>query len=173
MNKIYTLLLLLAIVLPSFAHAQEVRETILKKGKEHIPGYTMRVKHSKALTTATLKENLQEAGLKKAKHKKGYYVYTGAVIPAISTNKQDYYYKVTGNKRKATIHFAVSKGYDNYVTSANDNHTAMAVGTFLADINNKTGIKEQLNEKQAELDQIEKDKTKKQAEIDKLQTKGK
>ena len=173
MNRIYRLLVLIALLFPSFTYAQDVKEAMLKKDKEHMPGYTIRLKHGRGLTAATLKETLQEAGLKKAKHKKGFYTYKGVVLMAISSNKQDYYYKVTGNKRKATVHFAVSKGYDNYVTSANDSHLSMAIDSFLIDLNNKVAIKEQLNEKQAELDEIEKDKARKQAEIDKLQKQAK
>ncbi|PQJ10714.1 hypothetical protein CJD36_012130 [Flavipsychrobacter stenotrophus] len=169
MNRIYRLLILITLTLPSFAHAQEAKETMLKKGKEHIPGYTIKLRHSRSLTAATLKETMQEAGLKKAKHKKGFYTYKGVVLMAISSSKQDYYYKVTGNKRKTTVHFAVSKGYDNYVTSANDSHLSMSISGFLTELNNKVGVKEQLNQKQTELDEIEKEKARKQAEIDKLQ----
>ena len=160
-------------VLHFSATAQTVKETMLKKGKDHIPGYTIKIKHSKALASATIKETLSDAGLKKGKNKKGYHEIKGAVLPAVSNTKQDYYYKVTGNKRKATIRFAVSKGYDNYVTGANDAQMNDAIKALLADIDTKTGIKEQLNEKQGELDKIEKEKAKKQAEIDKLQKQGK
>jgi hypothetical protein len=173
MNRIYQLLILIALLLPAFTHAQEVKDTMLKKGKEHIPGYTIRLRHSRGLTAATLKEILKDAGMRKAKHKKGYYMYKGAVLPAISNTQQDYYYKITGNRRKTTIHFAVSKGYDNYVTNANDSHISASVSTFLTELNNKVELKEEINEKQEELNKIENKKAKKQAEIDKLQRRNK
>lgn len=179
MGKI-NLLLTLIILLPALTYAQQVKEEMLKKGKDHISGYTVKYKHSKSITGETLKETLKEAGLTKAKHKKGYYVYKGETIPAISGNKNDYYYKLSGNKRKATLRFAASKGYDNFITPATDAQAAANITAFLTQLGKRIELREEIQEKQAELDKLnkdsdktEKEKAKKQQEIDELKSKGK
>lgn len=180
MNKIARLLILITLLLPAMTYAQQVTQETIKKGSDRMPGYTLKLKHGKKVTKQTMEETLALAGIKKAKHKKGYSIYRGVTWAAISPSKLDYYYKVKGNKRKATVYFAASKGYDNYVTPANDAAIASNINTALTDLNNKVDIKEQLIQKQGELDKLNKsaeqtakDKAQKEQEIDKLKTKGK
>ncbi len=173
MNRITRVLLTTLLLLPAMTFAQQVKETMVKKGKEKVPAFTVKYKHSKSLTRATVKESITEAGIKHIKHKKGFFTFKGAEWQTISTNKLDYYYKVTGNKRKSTIHFAVSKGYDNYITPSNDATVADNITRYLETLDGKMANKEAINDKQEELEKIEKAKAKKEKELNKLQTKSK
>lgn len=171
MRFIFRSLLLAALLLPILAGAQTVKEVTIKKGKESVPAYSIRIKHAKSLTQKVLKEREQEAGLKKGKHKKGFKVYKGVVWPGISSNTMDYFYKIKGNRRKTTVYFVVSKGYDNYVTSANDMNTSSGIHTFLTTLDEKVATQKEIDKKEAELKKIDKEKEKKEKEIGELKEK--
>ncbi len=171
MRFIFKSLLAAVLLLPVVAGAQTVKEVTVKKGKESVPAFSVKIKHAKSLTQKVLKEQEEVAGLKKSKHKKGFNVYKGIVWPAISSNHMDYFYKIKGNRRKSTVYFVVSKGYDNYISSASDANTATGINTFLTTLNEKVETQKQIDKKEAELQKIAKEKDKKEKEIELLKTK--
>ncbi len=184
MKKILPLILLAFCLAPLTNYAQKVKvtEEAIKKGKEHVPGFVAVYKHSQATTRETMKGLVKEMGIRHVHHKKGFYVLKGEVWQGISAAKGDYYYKIGGKKRKAKIYFAASKGYDNYVTSANDATTAANITAFLQNLESALDKTELIAEKETELKELEKasaknagklqqteaDKARKQKELDEL-----
>ena len=171
MYRILRTVVLTALLFPAIAHAQKIKEVTIKKGKESVPAFCLKIKESKAVTQKVLKQEQQEAGLKKGKHKKGFTVHKGVVWPYISSTKMDYWYKVKGNRRKSTVYFVVSKGYDNYVSGSNDFNTASSVNTFLSRLEEQVENQKDIDDKQAELDKIDKKKAKKEKQLEKLKDK--
>lgn len=168
MNKIYLWLIAALLIFPIFANAQEVKEKTVKNGKESMPAFTIKVKHGTKLVKQVLKTSAEQAGLKKAKHKHGYTIYKRAVWSAISTNKLDYYYKVKGNGRKATVYFSASKGYDNYVSSQTEPSSAMSINTFLQQLAQKIDLQNEIDQREEQLDKINKEKKQKEKEMEQL-----
>lgn len=68
-----------------------------------------------------LSDKLKKSKISKgSKVKGGFRVYKGVGIPEISDDKVDVYTKISGKKDNSTLYFAVSRGYDNFVTPEND-----------------------------------------------------
>ena len=152
------LLVTVLMQLPLQLFAQEVRlkEDMIKKGREKVPGFVAIYKHPRTITRETLKGIVTTMDIKHIHHKKGFSVSKGAVWQSISPNKGDYYYKVGGKKKKAKVYFIASKGYDNYITSATDAATAANINAFLADLTTKIAAAEKIQELQVELQTIKK-----------------
>ena len=79
----------------------------------------------------TIAAKLKEAGIKTHAKKKKLYTYKDVSLPEISTNKVDLYYKVQKKKHASKIFFIVSKGYDNYISTATDPTIAANIINFL------------------------------------------
>lgn len=78
-----------------------------------------------------LKERLEKSGLGKKSTEKGFMAYKGKVWSEISPDKVDVYAKVEGKSDKSTITMLVSKGYDNFISSASDADNVQKVQAFL------------------------------------------
>lgn len=158
MKSLKTALLIAILALVgNTALAQHVRETNIKKGKEHIPGYTVKLHHSKSQAREVICAQMADAGYTKAKHKKGFAIYKGILLHNISPTKADYYIKVKGNKRKAHIYFIASKGYDNYVTRENDAAMAGKIDDYLESLVDKIDAQAKIEQKEKQKQQLEKD----------------
>ena len=158
MKKSVLTVIAILLLLPLATHAQQakVNEEMIKKGSEKVPGYIATYRHSRSVTKEAMKEMVKEMGIKKNHTKKGFHILKGAVWQGISTTKGDYYYKIGGKKKKAKLYFAASKGYDNYVTTANDPGTAANIKAFLQGLDNKLEIAEQIKDKEQELKKLDK-----------------
>ena len=157
------------------ANAQNVQQKDnIKKGKDVLKGYVATYKYKKKLAQQTLNQKIKDAHLKASSHKKRFYTFKGVVWPEISPLKLDYYYKLSG-KKKTTLYFVASKGYDNYVLPSNDSTTANAIMRYLQDLDERIRITGEINDKQKELDKLEnkadkteKNKQQKQEQLDAL-----
>lgn len=77
------------------------------------------------------KENLGKAKSASDKFK----MFKGVTWTAISPDAMDYYYRVSGNKNKATLEILVSKGYDNFVSAQSDPQIVQKVYQFMNSLN--------------------------------------
>jgi hypothetical protein len=163
----------------SFAvSAQKVDEAVMKVGKEQHAGFVAQANHGKKDIKHVLEQKLAAAGLTKSSGKNGYRVFRGVVWSDVSTNKVDMYYKIKGNKKKAKVYMLVSKGYDNFVSSANDAGIAGNITSVLQSLDQAAATHKQISAKQGQLQQLEKqnEQSNRQAEklrndIQELQTK--
>ncbi len=157
-------LLLSAVLFPLLTMAQAEEGTI-KVGKDEKKGFIAKSKYDKELVEAALAGKLSEAGVTKWSKKKKFYTCKEVTVPAISPTKVDLYYKVTGKKHKSKIFFIVSKGYDNYVTSATDATTAANVNTFLAQVDATVEHNEEIRRKEQEVKQMHEKMEKEKADV--------
>lgn len=148
--------MLFAVVLPCFAHAQQVpvKEGNVKMGKQKLWSFTATYDHPKNAVIDAMENNMDNAKLKRTSKKKGVFTYKAASWPTISNNKADYYYKVKSSKGHVMLSLAVSKGYDNYVTSTNDAEMAGKINTYLQNLDIQIANAEKLKVKEEELKQM-------------------
>ncbi len=83
-----------------------------------------------------LKERLDKEGLGKKSSEKGFMAYKAVTWAGIGPDKMDIYVKVDGKDGKSTITLLASKGYDNFVTSANDADKVQKLEAFLNSFTN-------------------------------------
>lgn len=162
--------------------AQQVNEETIKISKQEVSGFVATSEYNTDEIEQAIKGKLDAAGVKKHSKKKKFYTYKGITVPEISANKIDLYYKVQKKKHKSRIYFVVSKGYDNYVTTANDATTAAGITTFLTQVdatvahNREVAQKEEevrlsnekLEREKAEIKRAEEEKKKKEQELEAL-----
>lgn len=158
-------ILFIALLVPfvTFGHGGTINEGNEKMGKTKIWCFSTVFPYEKSITIETIEKTLANANLKRSARKKNFMIYRGATWPAMSHNKCDYYYKVKSKKGKTTVYLAVSKGYDNFVTTANDADISKNIKDYLDELGHKIVNAIAIKEKEAELKQIEK----KNAEINK------
>jgi hypothetical protein len=88
-----------------------------------------------------LADKLKRSSISKgSKVKGGFRAYRGVNIPEISDDKIDVYTRVTGKKNTSTLSFAVSRGYDNFVSPENDAETMEKMKTYVAGMVNNVNI---------------------------------
>lgn len=141
--------------LPLASSAQDIKEEKVKKGKDEANAFIVSYRYPKSVAKATMESVVKDNRMKRSNKKGGYYTYKGAMWSEVSSTKMDYSYKVSGNKRKSTIYIIASKGYDNYVTTANDPQSAANIKNFLKSLENKMDITKLIKEKKQEIKQLE------------------
>jgi hypothetical protein len=167
MRSIFTIVL--AALFPMVLNAQEitVSESSEKMGKEEMWCFSARYNHEEEITREVLGQRVMEAGIKKGTEKKGVSIYKGATWTDISAAKCDYYLKTKSKKNKATVYLCVSKGYNNFVTSANDAATAANITAFLQKLEGQIAAAEAIKLKEAELQAIDEKNKEAQRELEK------
>lgn len=123
-------------------YAQNAKEVIVEVAKVQQPAFQAEYKYSCKFMTATLKEELEKAGLEKRKKYKGFRKYEGVNFPALSPNKVDIYTKVKGKKNNATVWLLVSTGYDNFISAQKDAAVAANTITFLNKLNDDAAARQ-------------------------------
>ena len=161
--------IVLAALFPIVLNAQEVTvsESSEKMGKEEMWCFSARYYHEEEITREVLGQRIMEAGIKKGTEKKGVSIYKGATWNDISPAKCDYYLKTHSKKRKTTVYLCVSKGYNNFVTTANDAATAANITAFLQKLEGQIVAAEAIKQKEAELKAIEEKNKEAQRELEK------
>ncbi len=114
-------------------------------------GFVATSKFERASVEEVIAGKLKDAGIKKHKKKKKFYVYKGISLPEISPSKIDLYYKVSKKKHKSKIYLVASKGYDNYITSATDATGATNITNFLSKIDEEANRNEEIKKKEQEV----------------------
>lgn len=102
------------------AFAQNAKETTVKFKKENQPAAMAQYNLPEEIVMDALVQYLEKAGLGKKTSEKGFRAFKGATWQELSSDKMDIYFKVEGKSQVATVYMLVSKGYDNFVSKAND-----------------------------------------------------
>ncbi len=186
MTNLIRVVLLCSLLSPFAGRAQQVTEGAVKIGKVEKAGYIAVSKYSADEVEDVIAKKLTTAGVTNPKKKSKFYTYKDISWPAISPNKIDLCYKVQKKKHRSTIYFVVSKGYDNYVTTASDGITSSNINGFLTSIDGLVLHNQEVARKEAEVkemnDKVEQekkdvqkaqnDKDKKAKELEDLKQKG-
>lgn len=148
------ILLSISLIMASvhFAKAQDVKEDTVTFRKMEEPAFTVSYNYPKPVVKKVLADKLATMGLNHKKNEKGFTVYKAAVWQQIADTKKDVYTKVSGSKHRTVVYILVSKGYDNFISSASDSGTAAKVKDFLS------GLEKDIQDYQHELTVAEKQK---------------
>ncbi len=93
-----TLIALMAVNL----NAQEIKETTVTIGNLNVPAYTMTIEKDKKMVQDAMEQRLKDAKLK-TKKTDGYEASLGKVFEEIASTPINFYTKVEGNSRSATV----------------------------------------------------------------------
>ena len=124
-------MLAIALSISPMLYAQGVKEGNYRFDKVDRPGLGVEFPYSKGLVANALKERLDKAGFPKQKTDHGFTYYKGVTWPEITPGQIDVYTKVDGKDNQSTVLLLVSKGYDNYVSSATDPAVSAKLKAFL------------------------------------------
>lgn len=154
----YLKLTLLILLLPVLALAQGVTitEGSTKMGKKKMWTFSATYRYDKASTAIVMQQNMESAGLKHPKTKKGVKMYKGVVWNSMSPNKGDYYYKVKSKKGRTMVFITASKGYDNYVTTENDAQMASKISNYLRNLEGQIASAIAIKQKEVEMQELSK-----------------
>lgn len=186
MIKMIRMIVAAALLSPLAGNAQDITEGTVKVGKDQKMGYIAESRYGTDEVEAVMTQKLTAAGITKGKKKSKFYTYKEVTWPAISPAKIDLFYKVQKKKHKSMIYLVVSKGYNNYVTTATDALTSSNITSFLKDIDRAVLHNEEVARKEAEVKEMndklqqekndvkkaEDEKAKKAKELDDLKQKG-
>ncbi|MDR0874540.1 MAG: hypothetical protein LBN27_13930 [Prevotellaceae bacterium] len=175
MKKVFSLAVAALFLLSLQGFAQtETSEDLQKVGKQ--PAFALDYNYSKKTVEEALALRLKNDKLK-GSSSKGATKYEQVRYSTIADTPIDFYTKVTGDKKKATVYVFISKGYENFVTSGNDANVAARAKAFLqslnADIQNYD-LKNQTAAQEKEVKKAQKDYdklVKKQKDLQKEQDK--
>jgi len=154
------------------ATAQQASEQMVKVSGGEVTGFTALSTHEHTLVEAMIAGKLKDAGIKTHGKKKKLYTYKDVSLPEISPNKIDLYYMVQKKKHKSKISFIVSKGYDNYVSTATDPAVAANIIAFLGKIDGTITNNEEIKQKEADIKNAEEYKKQKEQELEELKKKN-
>lgn len=134
------LTLLIILTAATFSWAQEISIGTVSINKASRPSIVAAYNMPSDIVRSALTDKLKKSSISKgSKAKGGFRAYKGVSIPSISADKIDVYTKVSGKKDRSTLYFAVSRGYDNFITPETDpemvkNATAY-VKSMMANVN--------------------------------------
>ena len=118
-------------ILSASAQSTEGSVTIDKTNRNAL---MLNVNQPEAVTRAALTKRMDRAGLN-GKAAGGYTKYSGVTFSEISRDKVDIYTMVKKAPNDGSIvYIAVSRGYDNFISSSNDSATSANVRVFLNSI---------------------------------------
>ena len=164
--------------------AQSVREATIQYNKTSQNGVIADYNYSKEAVQAVLQKRFAEAKLGKSKSSKKFNVFAAVIWSEISNDKVDVYYKVSSKKNVTTVEIMLSKGYDNFVSAANDPNAIQNLKNFLMsleedlkayDLSTKVKEQEEIVKKaekavatsNSNLDKLEKQKSQLEKDIEK------
>ena len=118
-KALFTLLILFGAA--TFSWAQDISIGSASINKTNRPTLLAAYNMPSDIVRSALADKLKKSKISKgSKAKGGFRAYKGVSIPEISDDKIDVYTKVSGKKDKSTLYFAVSRGYDNFITPETD-----------------------------------------------------
>ncbi len=151
-------------------YAQQVTEQTVEIGKERIPAFVATSNNKADQVKELIQADLDKGGITKHKKIKRYYTYTGIVFPAINNdNKIDLRYKVEKSRKRSTVYFIVSRGYDNYVTSATDPVVTANINKYLGGLDEAIAKMEEIRAKEKEVAKMNKELEKQKEELRKAE----
>lgn len=138
MKKIFNIGLVAAMLAltPAIVNAQ-TNETSVSYNKSSANAFVTSVAGEKEFVANSLEEYFKKSFNSKSTATKGFKLYKGVSWPEVSTDKLDVYYKVDHKKGNNQVTMLVSKGYDNFISSATDLPMAEGVKGFMNTIKDK------------------------------------
>lgn len=113
----------------------QVNETSVSVNKNQSNAYTTSFEAEQSDVENTMEQELKKVlSSSKTSSTKGFKLYKGVMLNAISTEKVDVYYKVESKKKMSTVYLLVSKGYNNFVSSQNDPQMSANIVAFLSNL---------------------------------------
>lgn len=173
MKKLLVVLsLFVAVGFTQNVQAQQTREVSVAINKANQTAVAADFNYKKEALEAVLKNRLANAKLGKSKSASKFTKFEGVNWNEVSPDKMDVYYRVSGKKDKSTVEFLVSKGYDNFVTSANDPATIANLKNFIASLEQdliKYSIDELIAAKEKDIKAAEKTVDSKKGDVSKAE----
>lgn len=161
--------------------AQQAQQSTIKVEGRQAPAWTLELKEDKKLVEKVLLDQFSETGLQKFRKDKGFRSVKGGVWTIIGSEQRDVYYKIKGNKKKATVEIFAATGYTNYLSPQNHAEQFKAIQTFLNDLEAKVqeekhlsqvnNLKEQISISEKQVSAKRKENEKMQKNIESLQKK--
>ncbi len=138
MKKILNIGLIVTILglSPVIVNAQ-TNETTVSYNKSSANAFVTSVAGEKEFVANSLEEYFKKTFNGKSSSTKGFKMYKGVSWPEVSADKLDVYYKVDHKKGNNQVTMLVSKGYDNFISSATDQPMAEGVKNFMNTIKDK------------------------------------
>lgn len=131
MKRLLTTLICLLFLAPAITRAQNAREVSLKFMGNQQTAIVADFEMPPDVVESALKERLDKADLGKSRSEKGFRSYQGTTWKEISPDQVDVYTRVDGKGEKSTIVILVSKGYNNFISTATDPDKVQKVQIFL------------------------------------------
>ena len=129
-----TLLIFFVLFFASQTHAQAYNTSIDFMNASRA-AVAIELPYPPDMVEKALKERLENAGLKKDGSKKGVINYKEVVLNDITSEKMDVYTKVERKSRsekdKSIVYLLASKGYDNFITPAQDSIAVAKMASYL------------------------------------------
>jgi hypothetical protein len=131
MQKItLTLAALLALTVASFAQNAKTNQVEINKASQ--PCVVAEYSLPAEMVEGALKKKFSDAKLGSgSKATDNFRVYKGVVIPEISQDKMDVYYKIEDKKPTTLLYMLTSKGYDNFMKMETDSLAVSNTITYL------------------------------------------
>lgn len=132
--RLSILFLFASLFFASSSFAQTPKAATVRYDKTDRPGLVITYPFSEKIVETALRNHLDKVGFRKRSSKRGFDTYKAQNWDEISGKLVDVYTKVDGNKSSSTISLLVSKGYDNFVTAANDSAMFGQMQAFMSSL---------------------------------------
>ncbi|MEO6831856.1 MAG: hypothetical protein ABI378_05935 [Chitinophagaceae bacterium] len=123
-----------ALFFATSSFAQTPKAATVRYDKTDRPGLVITYPFSDKIVEAALRNHLDKDGFTKRSSRKGFDIYKAQNWDEISGKLVDVYTNVDGRKGTSTVSLLVSKGYDNFVTAANDSAMFGKMKIFLSSL---------------------------------------
>lgn len=148
------------LLVSTVAFAQNAKTSTTEVNKLPQPCVSAEFTYPANIVEGAFKKKLSDAKLGSGdKSKDGFRLYKGVVIPEITKEKIDLYYKVEDKKPISIVTVLTSKGYDNFMKMETDsiavNNTILYLNTFIKDVLTFS-LNDQINKQNDVIGDIEK-----------------
>lgn len=140
--------------------SQEINETTISFMDGKQTAIEAKYIYSEDVMETVVKNVLEKKKIKKTKSTKGYNLYQSVIFDELTSDIIDFYIKVDGNKTSTTVTILISKGYNNFISSASDASTLKNTKNLCKEFN-INAIEEHLNREIAKQEEVIKDADKK------------
>lgn len=138
------LLVFASLLLSIQLFAQTAQEQVVKMKSDQPAGWVLEIEQDKNLVEKVLLEEFSKTGINRFKRdSKGFRVAQGGVWNVLGEEQRDVYYRVKGNKKKATIEIVAATGYSNFLSQTNQANQFNSIGAFLNGIADKVAAQMQ------------------------------
>jgi hypothetical protein len=171
MKKLFFSFIVVLLCVANSTNAQNVKESVEPFEKGRQPAFSLSLDYPKNVVEEALNNRLKK-DKQKGKSSSGFMEYIQAEYATLCDGKCNFYTKVTGNSKSATIYIFISKEYQHFVSSGDDPETGEKAKEFLKtvliDVRNYS-LQLQIDEQEGIVTKAQKDYSKLLEEKEKLQ----